>query len=389
MRKIQFFSCVLVLVALTVSYAQESHLDESEILELEQFVLILRDGEQIVIRGEYEVRGKRTYFYFDHGKYPVYSSLPTELIDFPGSDAANAKLQRDRQRRENYFRLIEERRRKILEESSSGSVIVTSNVSGFSVSEDKSAKQETQTISQQFPPYEENDVLNRPENWWRNESYRLFAALETSNSILRDLSAENDRLTVSASRARTNAEAQRLQQQINQVRTQINAERERGAYVGNRLAELSEWAEQLQIPLDWILPDGSVVYDESFTPDQRPTGSESLPGETDYAGRDLSTVPDSWWREEGQRLQQLGNASIQRLNDWRSQYNETVTLRDKADSDGEKIRLTRQLEAIENSINQEQIQIRAFERQLQQLAAAARKLGKEHLLGLMTERNDP
>lgn len=389
MRKIQFFSCVLVLVALTVSYAQESHLDESEILELEQFVLILRDGEQIVIRGEYEVRGKRTYFYFDHGKYPVYSSLPTELIDFPGSDAANAKLQRDRQRRENYFKLIEERRRKILEESSSGSVIVTSNVSGFSVSEDKSAKQETQTISQQFPPYEENDVLNRPENWWRNESYRLFAALGTSNSILRDLSAENDRLTVSASRARTNAEAQRIQQQINEVRTQINAERERGTYVGNRLAELSEWAEQLQIPLDWILPDGSVVYDESFTPDQRPAGSESSPGETDYAGRDLSTVPDSWWREEGQRLQQLGNASIQRLNDWRSQYNETVTLRDQADSDGEKIRLTRQLEAIENSINQEQIQLRAFERQLQQLAAAARRLGKEHLLGLMTERNDP
>lgn len=391
MKHVLRFALLIIALAALPAAAQLVIPGMDEVLHEPTFVLILSDGEQLVIRGDYRIEGPLTYFFFDHGSYPIYASLPTERIDLEATKSANEKLVRERQRRENYYRLIEERRRRILDsEREEPPSIVTVEGQAITV---QPGQQRAQTgPADQYPPYEENDVVDRPENWWRGESQRLFTALEQSNTRLRELSAENDKVSMAITRARTDAEAQRLRGQLNDVRARFSAERTHGRMIGSRLAQLSDWAEQLAIPMDWIIPDGSIVIDENARPQDPAEMAETAPEAAfepkEYSAAELRDLPDSWWTREMNRLQVDRNDAESRLTSLRNRYNTLVAEREASGSEGARLALTQQIETLSGTIRSEENRLAAVNGKIQRLIGVARELGKEEVLGLMSERKD-
>jgi hypothetical protein len=396
MKHVLHFAILLLALASLPAAAQLVIPGTEEILHQPTWVLILRDGEQIVIRGDYEVKGPLTYFYYDHGSYPTWASMPTEAIDLDATRAANEKLKRERQKRENYYRLIEERRRRILEEDEDEQPTIIA-IEGDAITMQPGQRPSAQAAAPQtlaLPPYEENDVVNRPENWWRGEAQRLFTALGESNARLSELSRQNDQVSMEASRARTDVEAQRMRARLNDIRSRFAAERERGRLIGNRLAELSDWAEQLAIPMDWIIPDGSYVIDESpraETPAAQPEPGEAAPAEyepRDYSTAELRNVTDAWWTREMNRLQVDRGDAESRLNSLRNRYNALVAERENSASEGQRLALTQQIETLSGTIRSEERRLADVSAKIERIIAAARELGKEEVLGLMIERKD-
>jgi hypothetical protein len=311
------------------------------------------------------------------------------LIDFEQTDTANDKLKKERQKRENYYRLIEERQRRILEEDTSRPRIIESDAGIIRIEEDDT--QTSVSISmEEFPLYEEEDVIDRSEEWWRYESSRLFAALNESNKQLRDISAAHDKAVIAHNRARTEAEAARLQQEINNYRTQAASEMDKGRLIGNRLAELSEWAEQLAIPLDWIVPDTMPVYDESQQPPDVEVGEETVEeiAVEDYSAEELRNVPDSWWAREMNRLREQERLSQAQLAAHRRQYNNLIAQRDNTETEIQRNQLNNQIDSVVGDINGETALLTEIQDSIDRLVAAARELGKEAALGLVRERQD-
>lgn len=392
MRKAVLFILMLLLAAVSLS-AQVKELDDVNMAEKPTYVLILKDGEQVVIRGDYDVRGELTYFYLDRGGYPVYSSMFTEKIDLEATVSANEQLVEERRRRENYYRLIEERRRRLLEQSRESDVQVITDTSGGMRVEETGEGDDSivpRTVAEMFPPYEELDVVNQPENWWREESGKLFDALSGSNARLRTLAAENDRLTFAYNRARTADEAGKLQEQINAVRADIVVERERARLIGDRLVELSEHAETQGVPIDWILPTEGVVLDENSQ--VVPTGSalsQDRSERTDaYTAQELRNVADEWWAREMAYLQREISAAESKLNGLRTEYNALVTQRNESESETEKTELSVKIDNMSREIEN---QIAATDRVrglVDSLITAARALGKEEALGVMRDRSN-
>lgn len=256
---------IAIIVQLAVAQAPEE-LENRHMLEEEKFVLILEDGEQVVIRGDYEVRGDRVYFYYDLGNYPVYAMLKRDEVDFEATARANDKLRRERIRRANYYRLIEEVQRSSLEGDITGPFIVDTGEEGVAVEPEYEDELREDTFylqtARNFPPYDEEDLEVQPEPWWRQESRRLFQALEESNTRLSQLNRDHNAIALQIRQAENREEEQRLREQLQQFRDALQTERNLARLIGNRLVELSEYAEKLEIPMDWIIPDDSSIYEE-------------------------------------------------------------------------------------------------------------------------------
>lgn len=252
---------VCVLPAISQATEELEHYDQ---LENEKYVLVLKDGEQLVIRGGYEVRGNRTYFYLEHGSTPVYAMLATDSVDFKATEAANNKLRRERIRRENYYKLVEEMRRKSLEGEYAGPFIVESEAGDMQVDPEFQDDLRENTFYVQeartYPPYDEGELEFKPETWWRAESRRLFTDLEEHNARMEQLSNDHNAIARRIQQAQSREQEQQLRAQIQQFRDALQTERNLGRLIGNRLVELSEIAQKLGIPMDWVIPDESPIY---------------------------------------------------------------------------------------------------------------------------------
>jgi hypothetical protein len=260
-------SWLLLLTVVMPAMAQApAELEDLEFLERETAVLILKDGEQIVIRGAYNVEGNRTYFHYDMGRYPLYAQMDSNLIDFEATERANQKLAQERTRRENYYRLIAETQRKALEGEFSGPFIVDSDQGELQPAPEFAEDIEDDVFyiqtARDFPAYNKDDLEFQPESWWREESLRLFSALEEHNRRMGQLSQDHNTIALQIRQAESREQEQTLRNQIQQFRDAMQTERNLGRLIGNRLVELSEFAQELEIPMEWIIPDNSPVYQE-------------------------------------------------------------------------------------------------------------------------------
>ncbi|HUX05962.1 MAG TPA: hypothetical protein VMX35_01505 [Acidobacteriota bacterium] len=386
MRKALLLAAVVTLFLTTPVKAQQRPTRE-ELLEMPTAVIILNDGEQLVIRGEFRVEGGLVLFYLDQGSHPVYSSISTEMVDFEATKSANEHLRRERERQQRYYRLIEERRRRLLEEVQNRPVLINTQA-GVTVTEEQKPEAGQAQVIQEFPPYEMNRLAAEPEAWWRDEAARLFATLDISNARMADLEQRQDALVLAINRARTEDQAKPLQEELAQVRQGLLSERERARLVGNRLTDLSIAAEELGKPLDWLLPaGGSAVIDEDM--DSPNTGGGESPEDQEipsYSVDELREVEDAWWSRERSRLEEIINFSGNRLAALRERYNQVVAERDGEENEVRRTQLNRQLAALETSITSENARLAAARSASDELTRIARELGKEEALGLMTER---
>jgi hypothetical protein len=378
----------IVAAAIPICAAAQQVPSREEVLGMQTAVIILRDGEQLVIRGSFEVRDGLVLFFLDRGSHPVYSAISEDEVDFEATSEANQHLQAERERQQRYFRLIEERRRRLLEEAQ-GRPLVIKTPTGVSVTEEQEAKSGVAQTEAQFPAYDMARLSEEPEAWWRDEAARLFTALDACNAKLAELEGRQDALVLQINRARSEDTAQSLQQELAQVRQQLLQERELARLVGNRLTDLSIAAEDLGKPLDWILPAGSSVIDEERIPPRVETGE--VPPDLEipsYKIEELQTVEDSWWSEERQRLEEIIQSSRTRLTALRERYNLVIAERDGEQSEARKIMLNQQVEALDNSIVRENARLASAHKAYEELLRIARELGKEEALGLMTERQE-
>ncbi len=377
---------VVVLLLLTSPTAAQQRPTREELLQMPTAVIILNDGEQLVIRGEYWISGGLVLFYLDQGSHPVYASISVDLVDLDATDSANEHLRRERERQQRYYRLIEERRRRLLEEVQNRPVVFNTQT-GVTIADAQQPEADRDQVIQQFPPYDLNRLNAEPEAWWRDEAARLFAALDVSNSRLADLDRRQDALVLAINRARTEDEAKPLQEELAQVRQDMLAERERARLVGNRLTDLSIAIEELGKPIDWLLPSEGSVIDEDRDPSA--SGSSESPEDREiptYSIDDLIEVEDAWWSRERRRLEEIIDFSRNRLAALRERYNQVVAERDAEELEPRIIQLNRQLEALETSITGENERLAAARTASEELTRIARELGKEEALGLMTER---
>ena len=377
---------VVVLLLLTSPTAAQQRPTREELLQMPTAVIILDDGEQLVIRGEYRISGGLVLFYLDQGSHPVYASISVNLVDLDATDSANEHLRRERERQQRYYRLIEERRRRLLEEVENRPVVFNTQT-GVTIVDEQQPEADREQVIQQFPPYDLNRLNAEPEAWWRDEAARLFAALDVSNTRLADLDRRQDALVLAINRARTEDEAKPQQQELAQVRQDLLAERERARLVGNRLTDLSIAIEELGKPIDWLLPSEGSVIDEDRDPSA--SGSSESPEDREiptYSIDDLIEVEDAWWSRERRRLEEIIDFSRNRLAALRERYNQVVAERDAEELEPRIIQLNRQLEALETSITGENERLAAARTASEELTRIARELGKEEALGLMTER---
>lgn len=387
MRNRMILAVALLSAVVVLLTAQQKLKSTEELLELPTSVLILKDGEQLVIRGDFTVETGLVLFYLDHGRYPTYASIAADTVDFESTRAANEKLRQERKRQELYLRLLEERRRRLLEEVEERPVVIRTQDGAMSI-EDEEAVIEESAIVEEFPPYQTERLANEPETWWRDESARLFTALDDSNARLATLGSRHDGLVLRINRAESEEQAAPLRQQLAEVRQTILAERERARLIGNRLTDLSIVAENLGLPLDWLLPVDSEVVDES----EQPPGAQAstIAGEegisTTYNASELTDKEDEWWRAERVRLEQLISESDTRLRSLRQRYNDVLRERNTAELEPRKEQLGRQLQALETSITEERDRLDAARSALDSLVQAARQLGKEEAIGLMIEQ---
>jgi hypothetical protein len=381
MNRTLLIAAVLAAAAAGVVAAQE--MSEKELLSIPTSVLVLVDGEQLVIRGDFTVRDGLVLFYLDHGGHPIYASIDEAKVDFDSTAEANERLRTEREREKRYYRLIEERRRRLLEEVQTRPVVIETQA-GFAV-EEETAAEEREDVSrtlEEFPPYNLETLSYEPESWWRDEAARLFAALDASNDRLAELARQHDSLTLQANRMTSEEEAAPVREELFRVRSEILAEREKARLVGNRLTDLSIAAEELEKPLDWLLPAGSQVIDESDSaiPD---AGSEEIPS---YDAESLLDVEDAWWASERQRVESMISHAESRLAALRDRYNTVLVERNSAQTEPQRIQLNQQIEALDQSIVAQNDRLARIRGAYDQLVAAARALGKEEALGLMTER---
>ena len=382
MRTMQSLALVFALTAAVTLQAQE--MTEEEILRLPTYVVVLNDGEQLVIRGSYEVRDGLVVFYLDHGSHPVFSSVLEETVDFEATESANQWLSDEREREARFWRLIEERQRRMLEEVDSRPVVITSQ-SGLTIEEEEQQPAVTVEEAEQFPPYDNTRLAMEPEVWWRNESARLFAALDASNLRLAELQRRHDEIAQIINRARSESQAAPHQQELLEVRKALLAEREKARLVGNRLTDLSIAAEELAKPLDWLLPTGAAVIDESSGAGfaGEPAGDIEIPS---YNAAELEDAPDSWWAEERNRLEGAQREARQRMVSLRERYNQLLAERNAEQSEVRIIQLNQQIGALDTQISDQNARLQALDAAYNQLLAVARELGKEEALGLMRER---
>ena len=382
MRTMQSMAIVFALTAAVVLPAQE--MTDEEILRLPTYVIVLNDGEQLVIRGGYEVRDGLVVFYLDHGSHPVFSSVLEETVDFEATESANQWLRDEREREERFWRLVEERRRRMLEEVESRPVVITSQTGMTIQNEEEQQPGVTVEEAQQFPPYDQTRLSMEPEVWWRNESARLFAALDASNLRLAALQQRHDEIARRINKARSESEAAPHQRELLEVRQALLAEREKARLIGNRLTDLSIAAEELAKPLDWLLPTGSAVIDEAgagFAGE--PAGDMEI---RSYDAAELADEPDAWWANERARLEGAQREARQRLVSLRERYNQLLAERNAEQSDIRIIQLNQQIEALDASISDQNARLQALDAAYSRLLEVARELGKEEALGLMRER---
>jgi len=240
----------------------------------------------------------------------------------------------------------------------------------------------------EFPPYDMNRLPAEPEAWWRDEAARLFAALDAANLAMAGLQRRHDELVQAVNKSRSESEVKPLREELQGVRKELLAARERARLVGNRLTDLSIAAEQLGKPIDWLLPTSATVIEESAG-GGTPRGGEADAGEMEipsYDAKELSGVEDSWWPRERARLEGAIRSARERLAALRSRYNDVMAERDAEVSESRKIKLTLQLEALDKSITDQNTRLSAANAAYNQLVAVARELGKEEALGLMKER---
>jgi len=386
MRRSLIFAAILAAALATAALAQE--VGEDELLRLPTSVIVLSDGEQIVIRGGYKVSDGLVLFYLDRGSHPVFASLLAEQVDFEATKAANERLRAEREREVRYWRLIEERQRRMLEEIESRPVVIGSQ-GVLTVTEGGETKAVVPSAdATEFPPYDMNRLPAEPEAWWRDEAARLFAALDAANLAMAGLQRRHDELVQAVNKSRSESEVKPLREELQGVRKELLAARERARLVGNRLTDLSIAAEQLGKPIDWLLPTSATVIEESAG-GGTPRGGEADAGEMEipsYDAKELSGVEDSWWPRERARLEGAIRSARERLAALRSRYNDVMAERDAEVSESRKIKLTLQLEALDKSITDQNTRLSAANAAYNQLVAVARELGKEEALGLMKER---
>ena len=390
---------LVAFIFVSAATAQEiTPLTDKSQLDKPTSVMILKNGEQIVIRGDFVIKGELAYFYYEHGSHPVYASIAADSIDQEASEKANTKLKRERRKRELYYQLIEARRQKILEE---GNVLSTPVIQqGGDSSDQPSANvgsnqpvRVTRQVAQTFHPYNEEDIRSKDEAWWREETARLFKALEESNARMRALFTEHDAKVVKYNQSRTQAEADRLKKETDGLKAQITRERSKGKLIGNRLAELSEMAETLRIPMDWFIPEGTQVYDENEESqpdaelpemDQPATQVETK----EYAAAELRNVADEWWGREMARLNRAKDEAETRRFYLRQAFNQLTEKRRNSADDAEKFKLSKEIDTAVAKINAEETNLVLLEKAMASLTQAAKDLGKEDKLGLLIEKQE-
>ena len=384
---------LLIAVALVgavaaLATAQQAEPSEEELLRLPTYMLVIRDGSQIVIRGDYEVRDGLVLFYFDHGSHPVYASVLAETVDFEATAAANEILRRERRRQELYLRLLEERERRHMEEAEGRQPLILQQGETLTIREREQPETEDGAgLESEFPPYDMGQVAGQPQSWWRQEAARLFAALEVSNARLAELGLDHDDLVMRINRAASEEEANRLMQQLNEIRVRIVEERLTGRLAGDRLTDLSLLAEELGLPLGWLIPDDVEIVDEgNLQPQAEAGGAGGWTGAQTYSRAELADAPDEWWRQERARLEELAAASEARLDEHRSRYNQVLQERNSTDSEGRRMLLNEQLMEIEQAIRDETVRRDEIRRAADRLVEVALQLGKEEELGLMHDR---
>lgn len=398
MNRRVMLAILVVVICASAAFAQSiTPLTDKSKLDEPTYVMILKNGEQIVIRGEYTVKGELAYFHYDHGSHPIFGSISVDMIDREESARANSKLRAERHKRELYFQLIEARRRKILEEGNVLNVPIIqggeSTVSGQESTGETIAQPRgnASAVAQSFPPYREADVRDKPESWWRAETTRLFNALEESNARMRDLFEEHDAKVVKYNQSRTQAEADKLKRETDALKNSINIERNKGKLIGNRLAELSEYAENLRIPMDWFIPQGTQIYDENEekkAPAELPDVDQ--PAEQvetkEYSAPELRNVADDWWSREMSRLNREKDEAETRRYYLREAFNQLTEKRRNSAEEAEKFKLSKEIETAVAKINAEETNLGLLEKAMASLTQAAKELGKEDKLGLLVEK---
>jgi hypothetical protein len=388
MRNVILPAVVLIAVISACAMAQQLPTTE-EVLKQPTAVIILKDGEQLVIRGGYEVRDGLVLFFLEQGGHPVYSSINQDTVDFDATDSANKHLREERERQRRYWELIEQRRRRLLEEVQNRPVVVNTQA-GVRVGEEQRPGAAGREEQQQFPAYDTNRLRNEPEAWWRDEAARLFTALEASNARMAEMERRQDDLVMRINRARSEQAAKPMQQELARLRQDLLHERESARLIGNRLTDLSIAAEEFGLPLDWLLPAGSAVVDEGAAPppDQAAAAQpdQEIPS---YDIDNLRAAEDSWWAPERQRLEEIIQFSRDRLAALRERYNLVIAERDGEQSEARRIMLNDQIKALEGSIAMENDRLGSARAAYDELFRIARELGKEEALGLMKERQEP
>jgi len=378
----------LVGAAAALAAAQQAEPSEEELLRLQTYMLVIRDGSQIVIRGDYEVRDGLVLFYFDHGRHPVFASVLADSVDFEATAAANAILRRERRRQELYFRLLAERERRLMEEAEGRQPIIVQQGESLAIVDgEQPGAIEVAGPESEFPPYDLGEVAGQPRSWWQREAARLFAALEGSNARLAELGRGHDDLVMRINRAADEEEATRLTRQLNDIRARIVQERLTGRLAGDRLTELSLLAEEQGLPLGWLIPDDAEIVDEGGLQPQAEAGAAGgWAGAETYSRAELADAPDEWWGRERARLEELAAASDGRLREHRDRYNQVLQERNSTDSEGRRLLLNQQLAELEQAIRDETVRRDEVRRAAERLVEVARQLGKEEELGLMRDR---
>lgn len=389
--KLAFLSTTLIFLIASAAWQAVAQpiWDYSDLLDLPTSVLVLKDGEQLVIRGSHEVKGPLVFFFLDHGRYPTPATVAADKVDFEATSEANKQLRLERERHRMYLILLEQRQKRLLEVSTGRAVVVRLEGGAMTVEEQKEAiEQEAVALQQEFPVLEVEDATGRPETWWRDESSKLFTALNQSNNKIAELGRSYEDLVFRINRSTSESEVSNLRSRLAEVQKDLNYQRFRAEYIGARLGDLSAYADELGIPIAWLIPDNFEVIDES--PSQQSSQVENQEsgtgGQTAYKADDLYGMEDEWWANERALLEKTISEAGERRETLRKQYNDLLQQRQNAASDFRKRQLTKEIEKAEIQIRTESNTIDSTRKALDQLIAAARQLGKEEALGIMTER---
>jgi hypothetical protein len=392
MRLALTFAAALLSAVTGLSSAQTFEKTE-ELMKLQTSFLVLKDGERIVVRGGYEFKDGLVVFYYNRGRNPVFSSIDAEMVDLSATEAANKKLLQERERHRMYLLLLEERQKRLLEGVEQGPVVIRSEAGELRVSEAAvQGERVAPAGAEEIPVLTLEDATNRDEAWWREQAAILFAALRKGNVDIAALEGQYQDLIFRINRSGTEAEAAPLKAQLNDVQGRIIQERRRANYIGARLGDLSAFAEELGIPLDWLLPTDFPVLNE--TPDAASTQglprseSESTGEIISYSAEDLADVEDGWWAEERLRLERLIDETGISLEGLQIQYNDLVKQRNEAVSDLRKNQISEELDKVESAIRGERSNLESARAALDRLFLAARELGKEEMLGMLKQEGE-